>query len=670
MLALLGLVPVANLLTARHVPWWTGAVLIWSAYGALLLAILWAVSDRWGAALDAALERAAARILRVPRRRFVAAVSAWTVAAAAFVAIYCFSGRGFTGDEMATAWHARMLLAGHLAIPAPAHPEFFETAATVVRGPRWYSQYPIGAPMLLSIGLVLGAPWIVNPLLLGVAAWQLHRFVRRAFGEPLARASVLLFALTPFVLVLGATQMSHAASLALTLTALAELAAWDQTASAGTAPRADVRRRIVRAATLHAAALGLAVGAIALVRPLDAVLVALPVGAFQLFRLRRAPALAPTLAIQLLAGLVPIALLLAANARTTGNPLLFAYDVANGPAHRWGFHVDPNGELHTPRRALVYASGYLMRLDRFLFEWPLPGLLVVAAVWLRLRRATRWDSLLLALAAVFVAGYAGYWYDGFFDGPRFLFPIVPVFVIYAARMPEAFASARNDGVRRVARIIVPVCVACAWLLPLGFTSVPGRLAALREQRTKLKTDVVAQARAADIHDAVVFVPESWRGRLLARLRALGLGQFEAERTLNTVDACALQIALDAEQATPASDDAALGRVLGRARMAGAAALQPARVAEDRVARAPGAPDAARCHEEHDADTLGTMPYAMFLREQTVTRDGRLDGAVIYARDLGARDTLLRAEYGARAWYRYRPARELGGAAQFDPMRLP
>lgn len=637
-------------------PWWSGAALIWAAYGALLLAVLWAASARWGDALDRAVDRLSASVMRIPRRSFVIAASVWTAAAAAFVSLYCFAGRGFTGDEMATAWHARMLLAGQLAIPAPAHPEFFDTVAMITRGPRWYSQYPIGAPMLLAAGLAVGAPWIVNPLLLGAATWQLHRFLSRAFGERLARAAAILFGLTPFVLVLGATQMSHAASLALTVTALAQLASWDDDAA---------RHRM-----LHAAGIGLAVGAIALVRPLDAVLVALPIGVFQLLRLRRAPARAATLAAELVAGLVPVAILVYANARTTGSPFTFAYDVANGPTHRLGFHLDPNGELHTPRRGLVYASGYLMRFNRFLFEWPMPGLLVVCAVLLRLRRLTRWDSLLVALVASFLVGYAAYWYNGFFDGPRFLFPIAPVFVLYAARLPEAFADARIVPVRRGARLLVPACVMCAWLLPLSFTSVPGRLGALRGQRTKLKTDVAAQARAAGLVNAVVFVRESWRGRLLARLRALGMGQFEAERTVNAIDACALQLALDAESATLQPTDSAFLRVLERARGAGRATLQPGRVAEDRIARAAAGPDAPSCREELASDTLGTMPYAMFLREQRVVRGGKLGGPVVYARDLGKRDTLLRAEYGERAWFRYRPARALGEAARFEPLQAP
>ena len=658
-LALLGLVPVANLLTGgREVPWWRLGVLIWVGYGGLLLAVLWVLATRWGPAIDRAVSRASAAVLRVPPGAFAATIALATSGLAIAIGHYCYAGRGFTGDEMAMTWHARMLVAGHLALAAPTHPEFFNTVSVLEREGRWFSQYPIGGPALLAAGLLLRAVWLVNPLLLGLAAWQWYRFVARAFDESTARAAALLFMLTPFVLVLGATQMNHTPALAFSMLALAELAAWDDERS---------RRR-----ALHAAGIGLAVGAIALVRPLDAALVALPIGVFQLARLRRdradARARAASLAAQILAGAVPVALLLWANARTTGSPLLFGYDAAHGPAHSLGFHLDPNGEMHSPLRGLVFASGYLMRFNRFLFEWPLPGLLVVCAVLARLRRSTRWDALLLGLLATFLAGYAAYWHNGFFDGPRFLFPVAPVLILYAARAPEAAAQAAHETWRRVGRLVVPACVACAWLVPLSFSSVPGRLGAQRGQRTKLKTDVAAQASAAGLENALVLVREPWRGRLLARLRGIGVLQFDAERVVNEVDACALQIALDESDIVGLNDPAARrARVLSRARSAGRASIQPGVIAESRVARAPGGPVTPRCRDEAAADTSGTMPYAMFLREQHVARDGRLGGDVVWARTLGPRDTLLRGEFGARRWYLYKPGRSQNDAAEFVPL---
>ena len=648
--------PTANLLTGgREVPWWLLGSLVWIGYGGLLVAVLWIVADRGGVALDRLADRGWNAVMGVPTRIFVAATSIVTIVLGMGIALYCYAGRGFTGDEMAMTWHARMLVAGHLAIPMPPHAEFFNTVSVLVREGRWFSQYPIGGPALLAVGLLVGAPWLVNPLLLGVATWQLHRFVRRAFGEDTARAATLLFVLSPFVLVLGATQMNHTAALTFTLAALAELAAWDD--------------ETTRARIAHAAGIGLAVGAIALVRPLDAALVALPIGVFQLTRVRREPARAASLLVQCVAGTIPIAVLLWANARTTGAPLLFGYDAAHGPAHALGFHVDPYGEPHTPRRGLVYASGYLMRFDRFLLEWPLPALLIVCVVLVRLTRGTRWDTLLLALLGSFLVGYAAYWHNGFFDGPRFLFPIAPVLLLYVARAPEAAQRIAHTTRRRVARMIVPACLLCSWLVPLPFSSVPGRLAAQRAQRTKLKTDVVAQASKARLSNALVLVLEPWRGRLLARLRGRGVRQFDAEQVVNTTDACALQLALDDADALSELDSASLRtQLLTHARAAGPAVLQPGMMAESQDARSANGPASPRCRAEALADTAGTMPYAMFLQEQHVERDGSLGGNVVWARDLGPRDTLLVAQFGTRQWYRYVPGRSLEDPGRFVRIR--
>lgn len=635
-------------------PWWTFGVVVWVGYGGLLVAVLWVIADRWGPALDRVANGLTQVVMRVPSRAFAVGTSVAAILLGIGVSIYCYAGRGFSGDEMAMSWHAQMLVAGHLAIPPTAHPEFFNTVSVLERDGRWFSQYPIGGPALIALGLAARAVWLVGPLLLGLATWQLYRFVRRAFGEATARAATLLFMLAPFVLVLGATQMNHTPAMAFTVLALAELAAWDD---------APTDRRLT-----HAAVLGLAVGCVALVRPLDAALVAIPVAIFQLVRTVRDAGRWPSIVVQCVAGAVPVAVLLWANARTTGAPLLFGYDAAHGPAHGLGFHVDPTGAAHTPTRGLVYASGYLMRFDRFLFEWPLPALLVVCATLMTLRRASRWDTLLLALVGCFLAGYAAYWHNGFFDGPRFLFPIAPVLILYAARLAEATAGVAHATRRRVGRVLVPACVLCAWLVPLSFSSVPGRLLAQRDQRTKLKTDVVAQAADAGVANAVVFVREPWRGRLLARLRGLGVRQFDAEQIVDATDACALQVALD-EADTFSGEDVATrrARVLARARSAGVATERSGMLAESQVARAAGGPDTPRCRDEAAADTLGTMPYAVFLREQRVGRDGRLTGSVVWARDLGPRDTLLRPEFGSRRWYLYKPARSLEGRAQFIPM---
>jgi hypothetical protein len=280
------------------------------------------------------------------------------------------------------------------------------------------------------------------------------------------------------------------------------------------------------------------------------------------------------------------------------------------------------------------------------------------------RSSSRWDVMLAAIVTVFLVGYGAYWFDGFFAGPRFLFTTLPAFVYFAARAPGAAAAAlRTATARRTAMLVLPLCVTVSWFGPLGISSAAARVLLYRDQRTKLKTDIGAQIRQAGIHHALVFVNESWRGRLLARLRVLGVQQFEADRVVTTVDACALQTALDAEDTLPGRDATARrDRVLARARSFGTAQLVPGLPADQTIALVPGSAPTPACLHEVERDAAGNMPYALFLAEQRIDADGRIGGDVVFARDFGARNELLRARFGDRVWYRYRPPTSLSDSS--------
>ena len=667
--AVLGLLPLANFLTSGHaIGWWSGAVREWLVRGGIVVAIALGIAVVGGQRLDRFLERAREIVLRPSSRIFGIGVSGLACGLSAVLAQYCFAGQPFTSDEMAQLWHARILLSGRLMLAAEPHREFFNTAPVIDQAGHWFSQYPVGGPAFIAIGLAVGAAWLVNPVLLGFATWQTYRFVSDITDELTARSTALVFALSPMVLIMGASQMNHVPALAFAMLALASLTRWE-------------RAETTRMRWIYAGTIGVALGVVAAVRPLDAALVGLVIGTYQLLRLVHAPERWRDLGAQCAAAMVPVALLFCANARTTGSPFLFGYDSLNGVAHRIGFHLAPNGEVHTPLHGVILASGYLMRLDRFLFEWPIPALAVVLAGVVGIvvtRSSSRWDALLAAIATAFLVGYGAYWFDGFFAGPRFLFTTLPAFVYFAARAPGAAAHvlARAAVLRRASLLVLPLCIAASWLGPLGISSAAARVLLYRDQRTKLKTDIDAQIRQAGLRHALVFVNESWRGRLLARLRVLGVQQFEADRVVSTVDACALQAALDAEDTLPAADPAARrARVLSRARSFGNAQPVPGLAADQMIALVPGSAPTPGCLDEVGRDAGGSMPYALFLAEQHIDADGRIGGDVVFARDFGPRDEILRARFGDRVWYRYRPPRALSDTSlafvpySLDPRRL-
>ena len=651
----LGFVPLANVLSGGpYIPWWTAAVREWLVTGSaiLLLAILLARLlgerlDRWGSRLTGLALAARPGV-------FVAVVGCCAFALTAVFAVYCFGREPFSQDEMAQRFHAHLLLAGRLFARGEAHPEFFSATGVLDSGGRFTSQYPIGGPAVLALGMALHAVWLVNPLLTALTARNVYRFAADTCGERVGRASAVLFTLSPFVLIMGASEMNHVAALALATLALAALPAW---------AAATDRRAMWRAAAL----IGLGVGGLAAVRPLDAAALAAVIGIFQLTVLARDRARWASLIPQVIAAAVPLACLLYTNREVTGHPLLFAYNVLYGPNERLGFHLDPFGRPHTPLHGVLLMSANLMRLNRNLFEWPLPGLLPAVAALVALRRATRWDHVLLGLMGTILVGYALYWFDGFFAGPRFMFTAVPAFVILAARAPGLAAEHLGGVMRRAAFLVLPLCLAFAWLTPTGVSSVQLRAYFYHVGRTKLKTDVAAAVRHAGLRHALVFVHEGWRARLNARLRALGLSPGDAERVLLSSDACQVQEALDAEEAVAESDTTGRGARLWAATrpetalrsVQGLSADQSFLFAEGRVIT-------PECAREVEADSVGVAPFAPFLELEGLDPDGALGGPVVFARDFGAHNAVLRERFPDRIWYRYRPPRSLDDTAAFLP----
>ena len=179
---------------------------------------------------------------------------------------------------------------------------------------RWYSQFPVGGPLVLALGYLIHAPWLVNPILGGLSAVAVYLFARHAYGETQGRVSGALFALTPVVLLMSASYMNHVPVLFLATTALATLAMWERGAHT----------------TLCAGIIGLALGAMATIRPLDAVVVSVVIGVFQVTAIRAGAGRARDLVVQATAGAVGVTPLLIANWRTTGGALHFGYEVLWG----------------------------------------------------------------------------------------------------------------------------------------------------------------------------------------------------------------------------------------------------------------------------------------------------------------------------------------------------
>jgi hypothetical protein len=640
-LGALGLVPMANLVApGLGMQWWNQSVRLWTLW-AVAVACIALLIARYARRVGQAIPTLYAWVvLRPPRRMFVIALGMAVCALGVFFSWYLFRLQPVTIDELSMQWQARLLAGGRLFARAEQHMDFFNTTQMVVVDGRWFTHFPLGAFALLSVGTAVGAPWLVNPVLAAIGSIAIYRFLAATTSELEARSVALLFALSPFVLFMAASQLDHVAALVAIWCAIARLPAWLEAAT-------PARARAV------GGAVGLFLGMAATIRPYDAALCATAIGAFQLHAARRRPMLASSLVFQALAGILPVALLLATNWATTGHPFTFAYDSLNGPAHRPGFHVDPMGELHTPRRGVYNVSAYLMRLDLALLGWPVPALLLVVGALALQRRASKWDNLLLGLLGAMLVGYWAFWGEGRALGPRFLFTAAPVFLLFVVRFPTVLRERlTRPALRGAVALLVPLWFVIGWLVPGAAAQPSGTWAIAR--RTEARFDaihLIEQAVAArGLSHAVVFVSDGWRSRLVARLQALGARPFGAQKIVEHYDACMLQTLLDSAERTSIDPAARWRLVSSTIARTPSAPPAPGLSAADQLALTADAPMSPACQREWSTALSNGVDLARFLPRNEIDRAGRLDGDVIYARDFGPRNALLSERFADRAWF--------------------
>lgn len=643
-LAVLGLLPLANWIVGGHAaPWYRDRLDGWVSGGAIAVGVA-AISviaiRRWPMLWrDGAWQDVAARW----RRAGIGAdllVAVGVLAICTVIAREVLSARPLLIDEIIQVYQARIFASGQLWLPAPAHPEFTSAQHLLDWGGKVFGQFPAGGPAFLAIGAIVGAEWLVGPVAAAVGALLFARLLRRI--EPrdgTALAALLLFAFAPFVLFLGGSAMNHVTTTMALLAAALLLA----------------RTTTDDGAHLGAAfACGVALGIAATIRPLDGLVYAVPTAVWLIWRARRGGAALRALAASGLGVAIPVAALLVVNASQTGNMFTFGYLAMWGATHELGFHASPWGEPHTPLRGLELVNLYVLRLQTYLYESAAPSLLFATAALALARRATAFDRWWIACAAGLLIAYFAYWHDGFYLGPRFMLPLIPLLALWTARLPSVL---QEHAVSRSFQRGV-VVAGMASLLIGALTLVPIRAQQYQNGMLSMRIDINSAARDAGVRDAVVLVRESWGAQVMARLWAAGVSRPDAESIYRSADICGLERELTRAE-RERIDVPELNRRLAPLR-ADSARLIALQISPDTTPRvAPGSVLRDRCLRRLLEDRAG---FTLFPPLLLARGDGN-----IYLRDLHARDSLaLKAHPGRPVWLLIKPQIP-GAAVKFLPV---
>ena len=641
-----GFLPLANWLPGGHAaPWYSAFLAEWLSGSAIVVGVgvvLAILSRRTSGLWRDGLGESASDWAHRHALVFGGALSLIALLVYGVVASAVFSRVPISIDELVQLVQARTFASGRLWQVASPTPEFYSVLNMVDANGRYYSQFPPGGPAMLAVGVLFGAPWLVGPVCgaISVAAfWSYLRVVEPRRG--VAVGAVILFALAPFAVFMAGSHMNHVPTLMWLTLAMAAMA------------RVMTSDRPV---PVLAFANGLALGCAATIRPVDAFAFALPAGVWYLMhalgtRARWRDAAASGLGVAL-----PFAAMMWVNARTTGSPLLFGYQVLWGRSHDLGFHRAPWGIAHTPLRGLELINLYFLRLQTYLYEASLPSLVPVLGALYLTPKVDRFDRYLLASVTLTVGLYFAYWHDGFIFGPRFVFAMLPMLALWTARFPRLLRDRFGAGLAyRTTWYAAGVAVTLAVV-----TSLPARVREYSRSFMPMRLDYLGAARRAKVENSLILVRESWGTQLMARMWALGVPRSETELLYGKVDACALEVGISAIERGGVRASAAFR------------ALSTLLADSSRTVKSPFSPDVTERYLEGSryapvcVQRIGDDRMGFTLLAPLLYRDW---GTNVYARDMHERNLALVRQYPNRAIFLLRPPdNETGTQPQLFPLR--
>jgi hypothetical protein len=432
--------------------------------------------------------------------------------AAIYFSGYCFLNLPHIEDSIAQLLQARIFASGEV-FSTPFEPKEFFFFGFMADSGRWFSQYPPGHPLMLALGVLVGLPQLVNPLLGAACVILLFLLLKEHLGFGRAVWGAWALAVSPFVIFMSSEFMNHSMALAATLLGWLALKKGEEG----------------RVGWLLLA--GLSFGYCAATRPLEGIVFAAIGGLFILSNLGWKNEKGWFKTLPYAAGfLLTASLYLAHNALTTGHAFRSGYSATWGSAG-FGLGSVNWGPPHTLGYGFINTFMSLAGLNVFLWEIPMPALSAFFLWAILGDRLSRWDKAFLAAAISIPAAYLFYYFHDYSFGSRYYYVILPQVIYFSIKGIQALRS-RLEG-----RLNLPpgqvkrgLIVAGLILLALQMVvAVPYRASVYADAYWGTDDGPMREAKRLNLKHAVIFIENHPWEILMTNLHALGFIMGDAYR---------------------------------------------------------------------------------------------------------------------------------------------
>ncbi len=403
-------------------------------------------------------------------------------------------------DEAAYIFQAQVFAQNRLTVPTPPNEDAFWSPFVVDYQDQRFGKYPPGWPFLLSFGMRLGMPWLVNAGLAVLTLVMLAKIGQMIYGGLSGVWTAGLALVTPGFLVLSSSLLSHTASLF-----------WVTLAFFALVHLSSLHPGQYYQFQIYSFLIGAGLGAAFVTRPFAAFGIALAIGPFLLFLLIQRAVPWWIIVWLLMGGGLVSALLPLYWWQISGDPGFNPYLLV-WPYDRIGFGPDIGPEGYTLDIALrINTRLKLEALATGLFGWPGWLNLIFLPTPFLLHVANRWDWLWLGTIGGIIFVHIFYWAFGGVDGgfPRYYYDALPALLLLTVRGIQSLSQTLNRVYPRLAYIPL-IAVGCLILYNLTW-STPALLSAQKGKYGITPAPLTAVKQANLTPPALILVQnvESW-----------------------------------------------------------------------------------------------------------------------------------------------------------------
>jgi len=357
-------------------------------------------------------------------------------------------------DDLSYLFQAKIFASGKLYLSAPSLKEHFTGLCDIIQNGKWHSKYFPGFPLILMLGVLIKAPWIINPLFGSLSLVFIYLIGRELYSRRIAIYASLLGLFSPFLFFYNTSFLTETTSLFFILIFIFFFI-----------------RSLNNDKKRYPFLSGFGLGMSFIIRPYTVIFACLPFITYIFFKNK--VKYFNKLAF-VAVGVIPFFLfLMQYNKVLTGNAFSQFYLYRNmayqdnskydypgfhrTPIPTWqGYGLDDN--MYTPMKGLLNIDKNFVFLNRDLFGWPI-SLLFIFIPFLFAKK-NKWDILFLFMFFSIIIGYFFFWGSG---ETRYWFSAIPALLFLTAsgidKLPQLLqkVSIPELTVRKLTIVFIIFC---------------------------------------------------------------------------------------------------------------------------------------------------------------------------------------------------------------------